>query len=194
MTTRKRPTTLPIGTISEGTLRPEDLIPAYLYELERLRLTKAERAIVRQVQHNTNTELTECGGCGAYHFKDYHGDCRNDDARFPTDEYFDSESASFDIDELTTILENHVPDYCYFGTLEGDGACFGVWPSIDSLEEECRNGQVYKDNHFKVVKINAGDSFPSTAHAEYVMSVTDHGNVTLYRRSGKRWIEVWSVV
>jgi hypothetical protein len=42
--------------------------------------------------------------------------------------------------------------------------------------------------------MDAGDPMPSTKSCAYVMSVTDHGNVTLYRRSGRRWIEVWSVV
>jgi len=28
-------------------------------------------------------ELEECGCCGGYHRPDFHGDCRNDDERFP---------------------------------------------------------------------------------------------------------------
>ena len=27
--------------------------------------------------------LEECGGCGCYHRKDFYGDCRNDEERFP---------------------------------------------------------------------------------------------------------------
>ena len=33
------------------------------------------------------------------------------------------------LDYLTALLEEQAPDYCYFGTLEGDGADFGFWPS-----------------------------------------------------------------
>jgi len=29
--------------------------------------------------------LEECGCCGAYHWLDYFGDCRNDYQRFPSD-------------------------------------------------------------------------------------------------------------
>ncbi len=29
-------------------------------------------------------ELVECGSCGAYHPADFHGDCRDDNNRFPT--------------------------------------------------------------------------------------------------------------
>lgn len=176
---RHKPTTLPLGTISEGTLRPEDLIPAYLDALDGIRLTKAERATVRTVR--------------ARYEKAEQSDTQDGEST----SYYADENSSFDIDDLTQILDSHCPDYTYFGSLEGDGACFGVWASIESLEEDSRFG----DNG--VVKIDAGDAFPvysrdtkehPSQKANYVMSVTDHGNVTLYRRAGNRWIEVWSVV
>lgn len=162
--TKHKSTTLPIGTISEGTLRPEDLIPAFLYELERLRLTKAERAQLRAITKRMNDDKPDDDGNG----------------------YYQAGDSDTDLDELTQILESHVPDYCYFGTLEGDGACFGVWPSFpwdsgDWLPNDER-------------KINAGDPFPTDVEGGHVFTVSDHGNVTLYRRSGHRWIEVWSVV
>jgi hypothetical protein len=154
MNTRKRSSTLPIGAISEGTLRPEDLIPAFLYELERLRLTKAERATVREVNALVN------------------------------DQGYDGTLGLMEMcEDLTTILENHVPDYCYFGTLEGDGACFGVWPDMDSLEN---------DEIVKVDDLVLLDS--ATEMLRYAQVVSDHGNLSLYRRAGNRWIEVWSVV
>src|SRR5690606_2062861 len=50
MTMTTRSTTLPLGVISEGTLRPEDLIPAYLDALDGIRLTKAERGNLNRVR------------------------------------------------------------------------------------------------------------------------------------------------
>lgn len=45
---RSKRTTLSLGTISSGTLRLEDLIPALAGELARLRLTREERKTVRE--------------------------------------------------------------------------------------------------------------------------------------------------
>lgn len=170
MRKRAKPTTLSLGTISEGTLRPEDLIPAYLSAAEDLHLSRAERSTVRQVQARLNAV-----DAGRYnHAQDL--------------EYWESCDADDDIAELAQILEAHCPAYAYFGSLEGDGACFGVWPSIETLEEDARHGS-------EVQKINAGDPFPPTCRGDYVMAVTDHGNVTLYARQGNyHWREVWSIV
>lgn len=148
---RKKPTTLPLGTISEGTLGPEDLIPAYLDVLDGIRLTKQERIDVRQIR-----------------------------ARFNFRERYEHEHESEEVDSLYHILNSHCPDYAYFGSLEGDGACFGVWPSIDLVNEEVD----------RVAELPPIDRRRSPIH---IAQVSDHGNVTLYRRSGNRWIEVWSV-
>ena len=155
----RKPTTLPLGTISEGTLRPEDLIPAYLDALAGIRLTSAERKETRIIQAHVD--------------RDY---------EYPETEDWDADEAKdWDLEALQDILSNHTPDYAYFGSLEGDGACFGVWASIDQLTD---NG------------IERGDTLPAANNraALHFAHVTDHGNVTLYRRAGNRWIEVWSVV
>lgn len=163
---RRKPTTLSIGTISEGTLRPEDLIPAYLSALDGLRLTKAERATVREIRRK---ELGD-------------GTPTNDS------QMGDSDELGYDVDELTQILESHVPDYCYFGTTEGDGACFGVWVDHDSVASEV---QSYGHRGLYSTQEEVLQAHPDSSH---VMEVNDHGNATLYRRAGNRWIEVWSVV
>lgn len=165
---KQRPTTLPTGTISEATLRPEDLIPAYLDALEGLRLSKAERATVRHCRHDWDTLDSET-----------------------TADY--DEQIGYVLDELTMVLESHVPDYCYFGST--DGACFGVWPSREVFEDYSQGGYdgcIYRCTEaFQMPR----DVKPSILKPySHFLSVTDHGNVTLYRRSGNRWIEVWSVV
>jgi hypothetical protein len=183
MSKRRKPSTLSLGTISEGTLRPEDLIPAYISVVEDLRLTKAERAELTGIKRRVRI--------------------------YERDDDWTLEQADFDLDELTAIIENHLPDYAYFGSLEGDGACFGIWPSIESLQENAVERQRYLDpndprgHDASVLKIDAGDPFPKAKlnsrdsygrGFDHVMTVTDHGNVTLYRRSGNRWREVWAIV
>jgi hypothetical protein len=161
---RSKPTTLPLGTISEGTLRPEDLIPAYLDALSSLRLSKADRA--RLILERRAFQSWQ------------NGDHAYDDAAF--------------VDELTMMLENYCPDYAYFGSLEGEGACFGVWP-VQELFTDTHQGSydgfVYRANDTEAM--HAGGIPTGYSH---VLSVNDHGNVTLYRRAGNRWIKVWSVV
>jgi hypothetical protein len=153
---RSKPTTLPLGTtISEGTLRPEDLIPAYLDALEGLRLSKAERNHVYRIERRM--------------------EARNEDDGY--------EIMDEDIETLTEILESHCPDYAYFGSLDGDVACFGVWPDLEGI-----NQNVQKVDELPSIW-NGGKDDPY-----HVAVVSDHDNVTLYRRSGNRWIEVWSIV
>lgn len=96
-----RPTTLEIGVYSDGTMRPEDLIPKFLDALEPLHLSQSERAQVRAIR----ARLNEAGEYGAY---------------------VGSEEMDWDLDALFDIGNAHTPDYCYFGA--GDGACFGVFP------------------------------------------------------------------
>lgn len=173
--TRTKPTVLPLGTISEGTLRPEDLIPAYLDAIADIRVTRRERCIADGIRLET---------------------------RFPTFYEPDGDTGSHDnldhaIERLTEILESHVPDYCYFGTLEGDGACFGVWVSDEVLTPGARVDDLirseYSPSQWREMCGRPGQ--PAEDHGcTYYLQVNDHGNATLYRRAGNRWVEVWSVV
>ena len=138
--------TLPIGTVSEGTLRDEDLFDEFLWMAKSIRLSRDERQVVRTLEINV-----------------------------PQDE----EALGEAVGKLTNILENHVPDYCYFGALEGDGACFGVWVDWPSIEQARLDGEI---------------ATRSASINQYALEVNDHGNATLYRRAGTRWVEVWAVV
>lgn len=91
-------------TVSEGTLKTKDLINAF------------EGFILQNVNGKAPVAL----GLRL-------------DPRFPyreaPDEWFDSEDASWYVnEELYDYLNSIAPEGCYFGTLEGDGACFGFWP------------------------------------------------------------------
>jgi hypothetical protein len=146
----KRPSFLPLGTITAGTLRPADLLEHFTTALSYIRLTRAERATVREI---TRT--------------------------FEEDE-------DTDVDALIDIASNHAPDMCYVGTLEGDGACFGVWPSWDRISEAEHDGDLVR-----LTDLSELDN--RTPY--YILLVSDHGNATLYRRAGNgHLIQLWSVV
>lgn len=108
MRKRSKPSVGQIGSISSGTLNPTDLFSAYLWEAERLKLTREERNVVR----------------------------KNAARRLSGDEPDFDECLAADIEELAAILEAHSPEGCYFGAAEGDGADIGWWPAWDSIEED----------------------------------------------------------
>jgi hypothetical protein len=154
-----------LGSISWGTLRPEDLIPAFVDALDSLR-EKLSLSCHRGEELETVQEVSRLDGL-----------LGELEASQREDGYWDGESPTWDIDTLTDELDAFAPPYCYFGTSEGDGSDFGFWPMIDSLEEACENGEV--------IKLASGDEWPADELAERpdvdgVCYVTDHGNVSFF--------------
>lgn len=87
------------GSVSSGTMRPEDLIPDFIWELRYLghrskNLTEIEKRVERA-----------------------------------NDEYWQDEECSFDLEELFDMLNEHSLPYMYFGSHPGDGADYGFWIS-----------------------------------------------------------------
>jgi hypothetical protein len=161
----RKPRTLSIGSVSHGTLRPEDLAPAFLSAAEDLPLSRADRAKVNSWRSEIDDLLA---------VDEDSNECTPETA---------GENLNEIANELADLLGNYVPDLMYFGSRPGDGADFGVWLSEDWDRED-------------VTKIDAGDPRPSVASVttDYLAEVTDHGNVTLYRKDGRRWVECWAVV
>lgn len=163
-----------LGTLIHGTLREEDLIAAFIEELQRLnpKQAAAERAAYPNI----------------YAFLDGCLETEDDSSPFPGD------CEPGDVAECLESLEDELNalalPFTYFGAHPGDGADYGFWPDIDSLEEAAR----FKDG---VLKIEAGSAWPSIAELEaqeieYVCEVTDHGNCVLFYASTR--LEVWSCV
>jgi len=107
-----------IGSVSSGTMRNQDLIPSFLWEANRLRLTRDERNEVRAIQKRVN--------------KVTNGEFGDSDA------YWQAEESEWDLGNLFDILENHSLPYFYFGAHEGDGADYGWW--LSSCFEEDFDG------------------------------------------------------
>ena len=145
---------LPLGSVSEGTLRPEDVVPELFSLADEVRMSRADRYRVRTLRAEWDKMDREEWAAGT-----------------------DSDIWS----DVSDILESYAPPFCYVGSIEGDGADIGVWLSQDSLDMAVADGEVWREVD--------GEKMP--ASASYRLSVSDHGNCTLYTRRGRK---VWGIV
>jgi hypothetical protein len=116
-----------LGSISTGTLRTEDLIPAFRAALE----------------------ATGNQGALALH-------------ETPVDER----------DELATLeiaLQEACPPFVYFGAHPGDGADFGFWPDMESLD--------YERNYWGEETAEWNEEH--LVNHDLLVHISDHGNVTV---------------
>lgn len=101
--------------VSEGTLRNEDLIPAFIRALEE-RLDEAEAQ-----------------GYSTAHMRRY---IREIEERIETiPDYYETADASWDLAGLYDALADYAPEGMYFGAHEGDGALYGFWPVEEEVAE-----------------------------------------------------------
>ena len=91
------------GTVLAGTMKPQDLIPAFLAELEFLDQEQMD-LVATDPLYILSQE-------------------KDDD-----DEWWDSEEAGYFLDELFAKLNALAPEGCFFGAHPGDGADYGFWP------------------------------------------------------------------
>jgi len=101
-----------LGTIIHATMRPEDLIPAFM---DALKEYNPERVV---------------------HF----GDVDFDDIEQWVEDH--PEEASWTLEDLFNYLEEVAPPFCYFGSKEGDGSDYGFWLSTDSVEQARVDGEL----------------------------------------------------
>jgi hypothetical protein len=97
-----------IGSISSGTMRNEDLIPDFAWELDHL-LKKQVKRFKRAEYRKLIREAEKIGD-------------------------YESEEAGYTLEALFEALEAFAPPLCYFGANEGDGADYGFWPSIEGYD------------------------------------------------------------
>ena len=98
-------TTINVGTVSHGTMRPQDLIPAFLDCLAEVWPEAYEGYMVAAF-----------GPIPAY-VQD-----EGDDS-----EWWDSEDAHYLLDGLFDALNEAAPEGYYFGAHPGDGSDYGFW-------------------------------------------------------------------
>lgn len=173
--TNKRKIDYPIGSISHGTMRPEDLIPTFLANLfynSKVRRPKFSHTIgdVPAKTRKAHTKLA----------LDIENRMNNTDDH----EYFGSGSNGYADEDLETLfdaLQEYAGPYFYFGAHPGDGSDYGYWLS-ESFDDD-----------FDGLKVSDLSEVPSFYRGE-VLLVNDHGNVSLYVKSARKFREIWSVV
>ena len=106
-----------LGTVIHGTLRTEDLVPAFLEELKTLDPDRA-----------------------ASYFERIPAEALEDEDHI----WWQTGEAMWMVEELFDILNEYAPPFCYFGANEGDGSDFGFWIDRFSLEEAIENGEILK--------------------------------------------------
>lgn len=114
----KRKNDYPMGSISHGTMRNEDLIPDFLALLEQL---------ARKAKNRNHISL-----------------CVDIQRRMKQFNYYTSTDADMDLNEiLFPCLDEYAAPYFYFGPHPGDGSDYGFWPSEDI--EYCFDGLKVSD-------------------------------------------------
>jgi hypothetical protein len=176
-------TTLELGTISHGTMRVQDTMPALLSALDGIKLSAADRQTCDGVQRCLDTWIAA---------DDEETD--SDNAADADDLLFDlSVSAEVEMNEtLIPLAEGYVPDYCYVGSHPGDGSDLGVWPCQDLFDDTTQGS--YDGYCWRLRENNHPTDETIPADMSHALAVNDHGNATLYRRSGSRWMECWAIV
>jgi hypothetical protein len=121
-----------IGSVSHATMRPEDLIPTFVWELENQKNISAA--------HKTL--------------------CEEINERMKQEGYFDSEEAYYDLNEdLFNALNEYALPYFYFGSHPGDGCDYGYWLS-ENFEDDFDGlkvsdiSEVPKDYSGEVLHVN----------------------------------------
>ena len=101
----------PIGTVSCATMRREDLIPAFVSELQYIRDHH------KGLRREHRAELTATA------------------KRMERDGYYESEESAWDLEWLFDTLDSYAMPYFYFGAHMGDGADYGFWLHEDFERE-----------------------------------------------------------
>ena len=96
-----------MGSVSSGTMLPQDLIPSFLWELDHQKPCRREhRKLIREIN-----------------------------SRMEQENYFPSDDAGFDLESLFDALNEYALPYFYFGAHPGDGADYGFWLSESFTED-----------------------------------------------------------
>jgi len=103
-----------LGTVSHGTMRNEDLIPAFSELLWKLDEKKQ--------------------------YPDLIADCIDIEASGD----YETENAGDIIVELIDALDYFAPEYCYFSANEGDGSDYGFWVDMEIVEWNIDDGKLLK--------------------------------------------------
>jgi hypothetical protein len=159
-----------MGSVSHGTMRAADLIPAQfdtLLELDPIRGVELWASWRQELWEDWGVEIAPEPGAEG----DWEG----------VVDAIGSETPYFILEELGDALTELAPPGVYFGSHPGDGADVGFWPDFDGLD----NGE-----YPKVGDPGELDNLPWDATE--AVEVNERGNVTFYVAE-RAWRPVRSV-
>jgi hypothetical protein len=141
------------GSISSGTMRPEDLIRTFSNELGWL------------IQNHNHCAWPEhrklVGEANAILVEDY-----------------ESEEASEILNELFEALEDFAPPYGYFGSHPGDGADYGFWLSEDFEQTFIDDGGLKVSDTGEVPDDYTGEVLHVNDHGNCTLYSARNGKLT----------------
>lgn len=105
-----------IGTIIQGTLNTEELVQAFVEELERL---GSEDAVIDDAKNWLDM----------------------DEDQGERGEAWEEEGSEL-VSSLIDSLNEFSPQFCYFGASEGDGADFGFWLDDGAIRDSQYDGEL----------------------------------------------------
>lgn len=167
-----------IGSVSHGTMRPEDLIPDFIWELRQMKpLYRRHGRLISEITRRMVSCRCEvpCKGKRLRENEEVH-----------LDQYFDSSDAVEDLASLFEALDEYALPYFYFGAHLGDGSDFGYWLSEDFAAFSDAYG-------FDGIRVSDLSEVP-VGYTGEVLHINDHGNMSLYAYSRGKGREIWAVV
>lgn len=176
-----------LGSISHGTMCPEDLIPTFIDVLDDIKEELSFDRTNAEGWKDTISRLDSIIGDIERRIVVNKGDDGERESG-----YWESESCMYDLETLSDLLNEFAPPYSYFGAHEGDGSDYGFWVNFDLIDEDVRNGDL--------IKLPSGDDWPEDELRERpecmgVLYVTDHGNMSLWAPSPTQPEQpIWDVV
>ena len=163
----------PIGSISHGTLKTEDLLESFIFELEWQQnvngnyLIDPANSSLREAIANAIGEAQDCF--------DEDGEAMDGSKLDNADELVN--------ETMPVLLNQIVTPYCYFGTHPGDGSDFGFWPcDIEGIKEQVEFSS------------SVDQEYPADDFVGEWLHINERGNCTLYVRENGEDSEVWSIV
>ena len=147
------------GSVSTGTLRSFDLLDAFRDEVDSRGINKDARTSLLCSVVEAISEIAD--------------DC-------VTDAFNACEWASEAVNELQDLLNEDLPPFVRFGSHEGDGSDIGYWFDHDAFEDSVQDGET-----LKVADLADAPWFKMPEECHQVAVISDHGNVSLYTRSGE---------
>ena len=145
-----------LGSISTGTLRPQDLLSTFGTMLNHLTLSEEKPRLIEEASQAEQNIW----------------DNDDDDAH---------EQAGHILEELSDALNELCPPFVYFGAHPGDGADFGFWPDMESLD--------YERNYWGEETAEWNEEH--LVNHDLLVHISDHGNVTVMDMERN---VLWSVV